>query len=152
MKDTPWVIKQVILFLPEPDRVKSYSNTFGYVSYWAWQRPLRSNSPAPSITLPPEAMPTAIFLQVLSLVVERFDWLCHAYSLMAIITTFSSRPSRETCPGNEAAQRPLHADVQRRHRRVGHLFQGGYKVLLVEKDRHLLSFAGTWCSNLSGRD
>ena len=80
------------------------------------------------------------FLELVSSVVARFNWLCHAYCLMGnhyhLLT--------ETPEGNlSRGMKQLHGVYtqlfNRRHKRVGHLFQGRYKALLVEKDAYLLS-------------
>ena len=80
------------------------------------------------------------FLQVLSVVMERFDWLCHAYCLMGnhyhlLIETPKGNLSR----GMRQLNGHYTQMFNRRHQRVGHIFQGRYKAILVEKDRHLLS-------------
>jgi putative transposase len=80
------------------------------------------------------------FLQVLSIVVERFDWLSHAYCLMGnhyhlLIETPKGNLSR----GMRQLNGHYTQIFNRRHQRVGHIFQGRYKAILVEKDRHLLS-------------
>ena len=80
------------------------------------------------------------FLEILAFVVERFGWLCHAYCLM----DNHYHLLIETPEGNlSGAMRQLNGmytqRFNRRHARVGHLFQGRYKAILVEKDSHLLS-------------
>src|SRR4030065_621203 len=80
-----------------------------------------------------------IFLDTLSQVDKRYNWLCHAYCLMNnhyhLIT--------ETPDGNlSAGMRQLNGvytqAFNRQHNRVGHLFQGRYKAILIQKDSHLL--------------
>jgi REP element-mobilizing transposase RayT len=80
------------------------------------------------------------FLDVLSTVVERFKWLCHAYCLMEnhyhlLIET----PNANLSKGMRELNGVYTQGFNQRHRRVGHLFQGRYKAILVEKDNHLLS-------------
>ena len=80
------------------------------------------------------------FLEVLSTVVERFNWLCHAYCLMKnhyhlMIETPEGNLSR----GMRQLNGVYTQVFNQRHIRVGHLFQGRYKAILVEKDTHLLS-------------
>jgi putative transposase len=80
------------------------------------------------------------FLDVLSMVVERFKWLCHAYCLMEnhyhlLIET----PNANLSKGMRELNGVYTQGFNRRYRRVGHLFQGRYKAILVEKDNHLLS-------------
>ena len=80
------------------------------------------------------------FLDVLSTVVERFKWLCYAYCLMEnhyhlLIET----PNANLSKGMRELNGVYTQGFNQRHRRVGHLFQGRYKAILVEKDNHLLS-------------
>ena len=79
------------------------------------------------------------FFGVLSSVVARFNWLCHAYCLMENHYHLMV----ETMEGNLSwGMRQLngvYAQIfNRRYTRVGHLFQGRYKAILVEKEAHLL--------------
>ena len=80
------------------------------------------------------------FLDLLSIVVERFNWLCHAYCLMGnhyhlLIETLDGNLSK----GMRELNGVCTQGFNQRYRRVGHLFQGRYKAILVEKDNHLLS-------------
>ncbi len=80
------------------------------------------------------------FLKVLFSVVERFNWLCHTYCLMdnhyhLIIETPEGNISR----GMRQLNGVYTQVFNRRHKRVGHLFQGRYKAILVDKDSYLLS-------------
>jgi len=82
----------------------------------------------------------AAFLDVLSSVVERFNWLCHSYCLMSnhyhvIIETPEGNLSR----GMRQLNGVYTQKFNQRYKRVGHLFQGRYKAILVEKDSYLLS-------------
>ncbi len=79
-------------------------------------------------------------LDVLSIVVERFNWLCHSYCLMEnhyhlLIETLDGNLSK----GMRELNGVYTQGFNQRHRRVGHLFQGRYKAIIVEKDNHLLS-------------
>lgn len=81
-----------------------------------------------------------IFLQVLSHVVDRFDWVCHAWCLM----TNHYHLMIETPRGNlSQGMRHLNGVYTQRfnraHGRVGHVFQGRFKAILVEKDAYLLA-------------
>ena len=72
----------------------------------------------------------------------RFNWLCHAYCLM----TNHYHVVVETIEGNlSKGMRHLNGvytqSFNRRHRRVGHVFQGRYKAILVEKDHYLLELS-----------
>jgi putative transposase len=80
-----------------------------------------------------------LFLGVLGEVVAQFNWLCHAYCLM----TNHYHLIIETADGNlSKGMRQLNGVYtqasNRRHRRGGHLFQGRFKGILVDKDAYLL--------------
>lgn len=79
------------------------------------------------------------FLEILSSVVERTDWICHSHVLMnnhyhLLIET----PKPNLSQGMRQLNGVYTQYFNRRHRRVGHLFQGRFKALLVEKDSYLL--------------
>ena len=79
------------------------------------------------------------FLEVLDKVNRRYHWLCHAYCLMSnhyhlIIETPEGNLSR----GMRQLNGVYTMYFNRRHRTVGHVFQGRYKAILVEKESHLL--------------
>lgn len=82
------------------------------------------------------------FLDVLGDVVDRYGWLCHAYCLMTnhyhlVIETPNSNLSR----GMRHLNGVYTQAINRRHRRTGHILQGRFKSILVEKDSHLLEVA-----------
>ena len=75
-------------------------------------------------------------------VCNRFNWVCHAYCLM----TNHYHIVVETVEGNlSKGMRHLNGvytqSFNRRHQRVGHVFQGRYKAILVEKDNYLLELS-----------
>ena len=79
------------------------------------------------------------FLNTLQHVNKRYHWICHAYCLM----TNHYHLLIETPDGNLAlGMRQLNGVYtqlfNKRHGRVGHLFQGRYKAILIQKDSHLL--------------
>ncbi|MBI4400490.1 MAG: transposase [Nitrospirae bacterium] len=79
------------------------------------------------------------FLSILSHVVDRYGWLCHAYCLMdnhyhLLIET----PQPNLSQGMRQLNGRYTQAYNRRHHRVGHLLQGRFKAILVEKDAHLL--------------
>jgi putative transposase len=79
------------------------------------------------------------FLDVLSEVVSRYQWLCHAYCLMdnhyhLLVET----PKGNLSLGMRQLNGIYTQAFNRSHRRVGHLFQGRYKAILVQKESHLL--------------
>ena len=80
-----------------------------------------------------------VFLEVLGKVVNRFNWLCHAYCLMdnhyhMVIET----PQANLSKGMRQLNGLYTQVYNRRHRTVGHLFQGRYKAVLIQKESHLL--------------
>jgi putative transposase len=79
------------------------------------------------------------FLQTLSQVNKRYHWFCHAYCLMnnhyhLIIET----PDGNLSVGMRQLNGVYTQAFNKRHKRVGHLFQGRYKAILIQKDSHLL--------------
>lgn len=82
------------------------------------------------------------FLGVLASVVERFNWLVHAYCLMGnhyhlLIET----PDGNLSKGMRQLNGVYTQHSNRRHGRVGHLFQGRYKAILVQKESYLLEIS-----------
>jgi putative transposase len=82
------------------------------------------------------------FLKILEQVCDRLNWLCHAYCIMSNHYHLLI----ETLDGNLAkGMRQLNGVytqyVNRTHGRVGHLFQGRYKGILVQKEAYLLELA-----------
>ncbi len=80
-----------------------------------------------------------LFLDVFAHVVERFGWVCHAWCLMTnhyhlMIET----PKSNLSQGMRQLNGVYTQKFNRQHARVGHIFQGRYKAILVEKDAHLL--------------
>ena len=83
-----------------------------------------------------------LFLMVLAQVRKRFNWRIHAYCLM----NNHYHLLVETSDGNlSAGMRQLNGVYTQRfnrtHYRVGHVFQGRYKGILVEKDPYLLELS-----------
>jgi len=79
------------------------------------------------------------FVETLAWVVERFGWVCHAYCLMdnhfhLLIET----PKPNLSMGMRQLNGVYTQRFNRRHKRVGHLFQGRFKSILVEQDSYLL--------------
>lgn len=82
------------------------------------------------------------FLEILEQTVDRFNWLCHAYCLMTnhyhlLIETVDPTLSR----GMRQLNGVYTQAFNRRHEQVGHLFQGRYKAILVEKEAYLLELS-----------
>ena len=82
------------------------------------------------------------FLRLLGGVVEQARWRCHAYCLMdnhyhLLIET----PEANLSKGMRQLNGPYTQRFNRRQGRVGHVFQGRFKSILVERDAHLLEVA-----------
>jgi len=83
-----------------------------------------------------------VFLEILGNVVTDYNWLCHGYCLMdnhyhLIIETLDGNLSK----GMRQLNGMFTQTTNRRHSRTGHLFQGRYKAILVDKDQYLLELA-----------
>jgi REP-associated tyrosine transposase len=79
------------------------------------------------------------FLCVLGDVVGRYNWICHAYCLMGnhyhiLIET----PDGNLSEGMRQLNGIYTQKFNRRHGRIGHVFQGRFKSILVEKESYLL--------------
>jgi len=75
-----------------------------------------------------------LFLKTLTGVVRRYDWVCHAYCLMAdhyhlLVET----PKANLSIGMRQLNGIYTQSFNRRHNRTGHLFQGRFKAILVER-------------------
>lgn len=82
------------------------------------------------------------FLSLLSGVCETYNWVCHAYCLMGnhyhlLIET----PDANLGKGMRQLNGMYTQAFNRSHQRVGHVFQGRYKAILVEKQAYLLELA-----------
>lgn len=82
------------------------------------------------------------WLKLLGEVCDRFNWRCHAFCQM----TNHYHLVVETPDGNlSRGMRQLNGvytqHINRKYQRVGHLFQGRYTGILVEKDSYLLELA-----------
>jgi len=79
------------------------------------------------------------FLDILSKTARRFNWLCHAYCLMnnhyhLVIET----PDGNLSKGMRQINGIYTQYFNIRHNRPGHIFQGRYKAILIQKESHLL--------------
>ena len=82
------------------------------------------------------------FLEILARSVERFRWMCHAYCLMdnhyhLLVETPEPNLSR----GMQYLNGVYTQWFNRKHGRYGHLFQGRFKSIVVEKESYLLELA-----------
>jgi len=83
-----------------------------------------------------------LILRILSDVVARYRWVCHAYCLMTnhfhlLIETPEANLSR----GMRQLDGLYTQRFNRAHERVGHILQGRFGAVLVERDAHLLELA-----------
>lgn len=81
----------------------------------------------------------AAFLNLLGEVVLRFRWRCHAYCLMGnhyhlMIET----PEANLTKGMRQLNGVFTQWSNRRHQRTGHLFQGRYRAIVVDRDAYFL--------------
>ena len=79
------------------------------------------------------------FCDLLGFVITRFNWLCHGYCLMdthyhLIIET----PDGNLSEGMRQLNGIYTQMFNRKHESHGHLFQGRYKAILVDKESYLL--------------
>ena len=80
------------------------------------------------------------FLRLLTQVVQRAHWLCHAYCLMdnhyhLVLET----PEGNLAQGMRQVNGLYTQWYNRRHGHVGHVLQGRYKAILIERDSYLLT-------------
>ena len=79
------------------------------------------------------------FLEILENVCRRHNWRCYAYCLMEnhyhlVIET----PKGDLAKGMRQINGVYTQAFNRHHSRVGHVFQGRYKAILVDKNAYLL--------------
>lgn len=82
------------------------------------------------------------FLLILSKTCNRFNWYCHAYCLMGnhyhlMIETKQANLSK----GMKHLNGSYTQFFNRTHKRIGHVYQGRFKAILVEKNSHLLELS-----------
>ncbi|MBQ0797928.1 MAG: transposase [Porticoccaceae bacterium] len=84
----------------------------------------------------------AAFLTVFSGVINQCNWVCYAYCLMSnhyhlLVQTPDSNLSK----GMRQLNGIYTQSYNRRHNKIGHLFQGRYKAILVDEDAYLLELS-----------
>lgn len=82
------------------------------------------------------------FLKLLQRACDRYQWQCHAYCLMSnhyhlLVETQAPTLSK----GMKYINGTYTQAFNRRHKRVGHVFQGRFKGILVDKDSYLLELS-----------
>jgi len=83
-----------------------------------------------------------VYLDILKNVCERFNWVVHAYCLMSnhyhlLIET----PDSNLSQGMRQLNGVYTQSFNRRHKRVGHVYQGRFKAILVQKETYLLELS-----------
>lgn len=81
----------------------------------------------------------SLLLAILGKTIDRWSWICHAYCLMnnhyhLLIETPGANLSR----GMRQLNGVYTQAINRRRQRCGHLFQGRFKAMVVQKETHLL--------------
>ena len=83
-----------------------------------------------------------LFLELLADAVARWEWRCHAYCLMTNHFHLLLETDAPTlAPGMQQLNSRYARAFNRRHERVGHLFESRYRAILVEREAHLLEVA-----------
>lgn len=83
-----------------------------------------------------------VWLEVFAQVCKRFNWVCHAWCQMGnhyhlLVET----PEANLSKGMRQLNGVYTQRFNRMHGRAGHVFQGRYKAILVERDSYLLELA-----------
>jgi REP element-mobilizing transposase RayT len=82
------------------------------------------------------------WLELLGVVCERFNWVCHAWCQMTNHYHLLVETPEVNLPAGMRQLNGVYTQaINRRHGRVGHVFQGRYKAILVEKESYLLELA-----------
>jgi REP element-mobilizing transposase RayT len=82
----------------------------------------------------------ADFLRVLGLVVKRYHFILHAYCLMKNhYHLLMETPEGNLSRGMRQLNGLYTQRFNKKHQRVGHLLQGRYQAILVDKDHYLLT-------------
>ena len=82
------------------------------------------------------------FLELFGKTIERFNWICHAFCLMVnhyhlMIET----PDANLSKGMHHLNATFCQAHHKRHDTVGHLFQGRFKAIVVDRESYLLELA-----------
>jgi len=83
-----------------------------------------------------------MFLAALASVAERFGWRVHAYCLMGNhYHLLTETPQPNLSRGMRWLNGVYTQRFNRRHERAGHVYQGRFKAILVERESYLLELA-----------
>ena len=79
------------------------------------------------------------FLEILSHVNNRYNWLCHAYCLMGThYHLMIETPDANLSLGMRQLNGVFTQARNKRFKKTGHLFQGRFKAVLIQRGSHLL--------------
>jgi REP element-mobilizing transposase RayT len=79
------------------------------------------------------------FLNILAQVNKRYHWLCHAYCLMDNhYHLLAETPDGNLSLGMRQLNGVYTQTYNKKRATTGHIFQGRYKAVLIQKDSHLL--------------
>lgn len=86
------------------------------------------------------------FLALLATTCNRYGWALHAYCLMtnhyhlllALHEALHEAPAGQLVRGMQHLNSRSAQQFNGRHRRVGHLYQGRYHAILIQRERHLI--------------
>lgn len=82
------------------------------------------------------------FLSLVGVTCERYGWDVHAYCLMSnhyhLLLSLHETPAGQLVRGMQHLNSGSAQQFNRRHRRAGHLYQGRYHAVLVQRERHLI--------------
>ncbi|MGR5488054.1 REP-associated tyrosine transposase [Vibrio alfacsensis] len=80
-----------------------------------------------------------LYLTVLDEVCERYNWVIHAYCLISNhYHLLLETPDGNLSKGMRQLNGVFTQKINRKHNRVGYLFQGRYKSILVDQETYLL--------------
>lgn len=82
------------------------------------------------------------FLSLLATTCNQYGWALHAYCLMTnhyhLLLSLQEAPDGRLVRGMQRLNSCFAKQFNQRHRRVGHLYQGRYHAILVQRERHLI--------------
>jgi REP element-mobilizing transposase RayT len=82
------------------------------------------------------------WLSVFAEICDRFNWVCYSYCLMDNhYHLFIETPEGNLSQGMRQLNGVYTQRFNRFHNRVGHLYQGRYKAILVQKEAYLLELS-----------